>query len=95
MNRPPSPQDDPFRPPAIPTRVHCIHCGQEYESDLIHWAEVMGGKSGFWRCPVPGCDGAGFGFDIFPTDPEYRDEHGNLMYCEDDKDVDWEDPSTN
>jgi len=29
---------------------------------------------------MPGCDGKGFGFDIFPVDPEYRDENGELMW---------------
>src|SRR5438552_1727941 len=24
---------------------------------------------GFWCCPVPGCSGTGFGFDILPVDP--------------------------
>jgi hypothetical protein len=28
----------------------------------------------------------GFGFDIFPVDPEYRDENGELMWCSDDED---------
>lgn len=83
-----NPQDDSFRPPTIPVEVHCLHCDREYESYLIHWVEEErdGRKMGFWCCPTPGCDGKGFGFDIFPTDPEYRDEEGNLMWHDDDED---------
>ena len=79
------PQSDPFKPPAVPIEVHCLHCNRDYESYLIHWVEEQyaGGKRGFWCCPTPGCDGKGFGFDIFPTDLEYRDEEGNLMWHED------------
>lgn len=94
---PPEAMSDPFRPPDIPVEVHCLHCDQEYESYLIWWDESTGDEQvrGFWRCPTPGCGGAGFGFDIFPTDPEYRGEDGELMFCEDDYDEedaeDWED----
>jgi hypothetical protein len=42
---------------------------------------------------MPGCGGMGFGFDIFPVDPEYRDEHGQLMWCADDQEY-VEDDST-
>jgi hypothetical protein len=83
------PNTDPFRPPAIPSLVHCIHCNLEYESYLIEWRESTGadGKTqGFWCCPMPGCDGIGFGFDIFPVDPEYRDERGG-WFADDDESV--------
>jgi len=75
-------QADPFRPPAVPTSVECLHCGQEYDSCLIEWrveALADGCQHGFWCCPTPGCDGRGFGFDILPTDPEYRDERGGWV----------------
>ncbi|MFA9479917.1 hypothetical protein ACERK3_16660 [Phycisphaerales bacterium AB-hyl4] len=78
----PNPDTDPFRPPAIPTEVVCIHCQQEYESYLIQWQERTadnGRREGCWACPTPGCSGKGFGFDIFPIDPEYRDEQGQPM----------------
>ena len=39
-------------------------------------------KRGFWCCPIPGCDGRGFCFDIFPTDPEWRDEHGERVWVD-------------
>jgi hypothetical protein len=81
--------NDPFGPPAISTVVHCIHCGEEYDSYKIEWRierDSDGNPHGFWCCPMPGCDGKGFGFDIFPVDPEYRDENGELMWCSDDGD---------
>lgn len=88
MSRPTSdPDSDPFRPPAIPTEVHCIHCGEEYESYLIEWRLEKshdGTERGFWCCPIQGCDGKGFGFDILPTDPEYVSEDGSMMWVDDD-----------
>ncbi len=78
---------DPFHPPTIPTEVSCLHCGQVYESYLIHWEEdeADGHTRGFWCCPTPGCDGLGFGFDIFPTDKDYVGEDGEPMWVEDDE----------
>ena len=70
-------QADPFRPPELSVEVSCLHCGLEYDSYLIEWrveTTVDGSQHGFWCCPTPGCDGRGFGFDILPTDPNYRDE---------------------
>ncbi len=82
------PNTDPFRPPDIPTEVCCLHCGREYESYLIYWQEeqVDGKPMRFWCCPTPGCDGKGFGFDILPTDPNYRDEHGGWVHDDEDRD---------
>jgi putative addiction module component (TIGR02574 family) len=74
---------DPFRPPAVPTQVSCLHCGQEYDSYLIEWRvepRADGTPQGFWCCPTPGCDGLGFGFDILPTDPNYQDERGGWVH---------------
>jgi len=86
-------QRDPFRPPTISVMVHCIHCHQEFDSYLIQWVEeeFEGEKEGFWCCPMKGCDGKGFGFDIFPVDPEYRDEDGQLMWCDDDEEGELDD----
>lgn len=84
-----NPDNDPFGPPVISTVVHCIHCGEEFDSYRIEWRvehDADGAAHGFWCCPMPGCDGKGFGFDIFPVDPEYRDENGELMWCSDDDD---------
>ncbi len=90
-DRPPlDPDDDPFRPPAVPTMVGCLHCGREYESYLIEWRVGINGEGkpeGFCCCPTPGCHGLGFGFDILPTDRNYRDENGG-WYCDDEEDDD-------
>ncbi len=75
----PSADADPFRPPLASTLVSCLHCGREYESYQIQWREASdepGREGGYWCCPVEGCNGIGFGFDILPVDPNYRDEHG-------------------
>ncbi len=82
------PETDTFRPPTISTLVGCLHCGQEYDSYRIEWRienDADGRPHGFWCCPIPGCGGCGFGFDIFPVDPEYRDENGNLMWNSDEE----------
>ena len=78
---------DPFGPPAIPTLVACLHCGQEYDSYRIEWRvkrDAAGQPHGFWCCPIPGCSGVGFGCDILPVDPTYRDEHGGWI-CDDEE----------
>ena len=88
------PDADPFKPPAIPTEVSCLHCGREYDSYLIEWrveTSCDGSQHGFWCCPTPGCDGRGFGFDILPTDPEYRDERGGWVMDDEDEEDDGDD----
>ena len=90
------PLADPFHPPEIPTEVRCLHCGEEYDSYLIEWRVETGpdgAERGFWCCPTPGCGGCGFGFDILPTDPEYRDERGGWITDDDDDESDGEDYS--
>src|SRR5437016_4930810 len=89
MPDPLDPDADFFRPPDVPIEVGCLHCQQVYESYLMEWRVVTGedgSRRGFWCCPTPGCGGAGFLLDIFPTDPDYRDEDGNLVWCHDDSD---------
>lgn len=82
---------DSCGPPDIPTEVHCLHCGQEYESYLIKWVpDETSSTGGFWSCPTPGCDGIGFCIDIWPTDPEWRDEYGQKVIFFDDDDEDEE-----
>ena len=92
-NTPPDPNTDPFRPPEIPTEVFCLHCGREYESYLIEWVEEDndGRREGFWCCPTAGCSGKGFGFDILPTDPEWRDDRGQKVWSDDDEEEDDDD----
>lgn len=85
-------ETDCFHPPAIPILVGCLHCGEEYESYLIEWrieTNHEGNPRGFWCCPTPNCGGVGFGCDIFPCDPEYRDDEGNLFWTSDDSDDSW------
>ena len=94
MSRDPlSPEGDPFGPPAIPTLVGCIHCGEEYDSYRIEWRIEKshdGTDRGFWCCPIEGCDGRGFGFDIYPVDPDYVGEDGEKFFTNDDDDEDEE-----
>jgi hypothetical protein len=83
---------DPFHPPTDSVEVCCLHCGQTYQSSEITWETRQypdGVVRGFWVCPIEGCDGAGFGFDILPTDPNYQDEHGG--WVQDDEDLDDDD----
>lgn len=65
------PDSDPFRPPKENTTVCCIHCGEVYDSYRIEWRVFEDGE-GFWCCPIEGCDGMGFRFDIHPTDPNWQ-----------------------
>jgi len=94
---PPEAHEDCFRPPSIPTEVCCLHCQKTYESYLIEWRESVlpdGRARGFWCCPMPGCDGAGFGFDIYPTDPDYIDpdgrDLGEWVYDDEEAEDDWD-----
>lgn len=93
------PDADMFHPPSISTLVHCIHCGEEYDSYRIEWridTDADGSQHGFWCCPIEGCDGKGFGFDIYPVDADYVDPDGRDMgWCDDpppDPDTDWDRP---
>jgi len=65
---------DPFAPPAEPCECYCLHCNRVFLSNEIWFQKVIGDKlgfEGFWMCPTPNCSGAGFTFDIFPTDPNH------------------------
>lgn len=48
------------------------------------------GFAGFWMCPTANCSGAGFSFDIFPTDPDHPSNAG-WHYDDDQYDPDLED----
>lgn len=90
-NLPPEAHNDYFHPPSVPTEVWCLHCGKSYDSYLIEWREESssaGRIDGRWVCPMPGCGGAGFGFDIYPTDPDYIDPDGRDITAWDDDDED-------
>jgi hypothetical protein len=75
------PYADCFHPPSVSTRVLCLHCHEIYDSFLIEWRLMPRGEDGeglpgHWCCPTPDCTGAGFGFDIYPLDPDYQDPDG-------------------
>jgi len=69
---------DPIQPPTVATLVKCERCGQEYESSGIEW-RLQGDAEGRpqWACPIPGCTGRGFGFNILPVNRHYQNEDGD------------------
>ena len=81
---------DQFAPPADPCECYCLHCQRTFMSDQIWFQKVIGdpkGFEGFWMCPTPNCGGAGFTFDIFPTDPSHPANAG-WHYIDDEDDDD-------
>ena len=89
LDLPKEAMEDCFKPPKDPCQVECIHCGNVYSSSEIVWVES--GDGGFWRCPIEDCGGAGFGFDIYPTDPAEAEKHGiHSSFDEDDDDEGWD-----
>jgi hypothetical protein len=84
-------RDDCFAPPAEPCECWCLHCRRVFMSDQIWFQRVVNdpqGFPGFWMCPTPNCGGAGFTFDIFPTDPSHPGNDG--WYSDDGDDEDEE-----
>jgi hypothetical protein len=72
-------RSDCFAPPAEPCECYCLHCNRVFMSDGIWFQKVINsrdGFNGFWMCPTPNCSGAGFTFDIFPTDPHHPANEG-------------------
>src|SRR5438034_5453442 len=70
---------DAMAPPLEPCECYCLHCGRTFLSDGMWFQRVVNAKDGFpgfWMCPTPNCSGAGFGFDIFPTDPDHPANEG-------------------
>jgi hypothetical protein len=86
---------DPMAPPEVPCECYCLHCQRTFMSDRIWLQRVRGsqdGFEGFWMCPTPNCSGAGFTFDIFPTDPDHPGNEG-WFSCgdeEEDEDLEWD-----
>ena len=72
--------DDPFGPPKIACECYCLHCRRTFMSSEIWFQRITnaepGKLDGFWMCPTPNCDGKGFTFDIFPTDPDHPANEG-------------------
>ena len=80
-------------PPAEPCECYCLHCQRVVNSGDIWWQAVVGspdGFPGFWMCPTPNCSGAGFGFDLHPTDPDHPANEGWTF--SDDADEDGDEP---
>jgi hypothetical protein len=85
--------DDPYGPPKEPCECWCMHCNRTFMSSELWFQRVIGdpqGFEGFWMCPTPNCSGAGFTFDIFPTDPDHPANEG-WHYTDDDEDVEFDD----
>ncbi|MGB7160797.1 MAG: hypothetical protein WBD40_22220 [Tepidisphaeraceae bacterium] len=83
---------DMMSPPKVPCECYCLHCQRVFMSDGIWFQKVINardGFDGFWMCPTPNCDGAGFTFDIFPTDPTHP-ANGGWHYSDDEDDEDLE-----
>src|SRR5215217_2835944 len=61
--------DDPFAPPQSPVIVRCLYCRGTYSSTEMKF-EVRACAPGeaFWYCRNAGCEGAGYGYDIFDTE---------------------------
>jgi hypothetical protein len=81
---------DCFAPPKDPCECWCMHCRRVFTSDGIWFQRVINdpqGFEGFWKCPTPNCGGAGFTFDIFPTDPEHP-ANGGWHFDDGDEDED-------
>lgn len=75
----PNRQNDQFAPPSEPCECFCLHCRRTFMSNQIWFQKINGardGFDGFWMCPTPNCGGAGFTFDIFPTDPQHPANEG-------------------
>jgi hypothetical protein len=81
-------KDDSFAPPTEPCECHCLHCGRTFSSDGIWFQRVINdpdGFKGFWMCPTANCSGAGFTFDIFPTDPDHPANEGWHSFDDEDE----------
>ena len=84
--------DDPFGPPKIACECYCLHCRRTFMSSEIWFQRIKnaapGKLDGFWMCPTPNCDGKGFTFDIFPTDPDHPANEGWHDSDDDEEDED-------
>lgn len=84
---------DCMAPPEVPCECYCLHCGRVFMSDGIWFQRVIGardGFDGFWMCPTPNCSGAGFTFDIFPTDPDHPANAGWVSFDDEEGEEEWD-----
>ncbi|HET6249815.1 MAG TPA: hypothetical protein VFE47_19150 [Tepidisphaeraceae bacterium] len=87
-------QHDQFAPPTEPCECICHHCQRTFMSDQIWFQKINGARDGFdgyWMCPTPNCGGAGFTFDIFPTDSNHPANEGWFTFDDDEEDGEWMD----
>ena len=81
---------DCFAPPAEPCECYCLHCQRVVDSGDMWYQRVVNSPdrddTGFWMCPTPNCSGAGFTFDLFPTDPEHPGNAGWSYSDDEDED---------
>src|SRR5579864_3374786 len=79
---------DCMAPPTAPCECFCLHCRRIFMSDQMWFQRVKGardGFEGFWMCPTPNCSGAGFTFDIFPTDANHPGNAGWHSFDDDEE----------
>jgi hypothetical protein len=82
--------NDSMSPPKEPCECWCMCCRRTFMSTEIWFQRVLNdpaGFSGFWMCPTPNCGGAGFNFEIFPTDPEHPANKEWVHFDDDDDDA--------
>jgi hypothetical protein len=87
-------RNDSFAPPETACECWCLHCRRVFSSDKIWFQKIRGatdGLTGFWMCPTPNCDGAGFTFDIFPTDAAHPANKGWVEFDDSDEMIPWSD----
>lgn len=86
-------QLDGMAPPAQPCECHCIECGRTFSSEAIWFQRIINARAGdldgYWMCPTPNCGGAGFTFDIFPSDPDHPANAGWHFSDDEDEDDEW------
>lgn len=84
---------DCFAPPAVACECYCLHCRRTFMSSAMWFQRIRNPRGealdGFWMCPTPNCDGKGFSFDIFPTDPDHPANDGWFSCDEFDDEEQW------
>jgi hypothetical protein len=68
---------DTCRPPTAATLVKCQRCGQEYDTTRIEERFDGDADRPQWCCPIAGCSGRSFGFNILPVNRQYHIEEGD------------------
>ena len=84
---------DCFAPPDEPCECYCLHCRRTFMSSAMWFQRIRNPRGeeldGFWMCPTANCDGKGFSFDIFPTDPDHPANEGWFSCDEAEVDDPW------